>query len=226
MNTTTYLKTFTAIDLLDKTIEFTTLVPRASLWKESALKENSPYLLRFCQIQSLIKAFFGQKAPTNFMQKAKALFTSEPSVTIQSLLSGAFIPIREIDEYNSTIEFIKATVKEKEPFVDMRAPISHDKLILVYQYLIDYKKNLSALLLLNTDQLKEGSIASRFTDYITSSITEQVRGKYDPLDKALELLINPHGDTFTEEQLHSEYNYPSQDMREVEADFRIKHAAH
>jgi hypothetical protein len=224
MNTATYLKTFTAIDLLDKTIEFTTLVPGASLWKESALKENSPYLLRFRQIQSLIKAFFGQKAPTNFMQKAKALFTSEPSVTIQSLLSGAFIPIRDVEQYNSTAEFIKAIVKEKEPLVDMQPSINLDKLTLVYQYLIDYKKNLSALLLFNTGQLKEGSIASRFTGYITSSITEQVRGKYNQLDEALELLINPHGDTFTEEQLRSEYNYPAQDLREVEADFRLKHA--
>jgi hypothetical protein len=223
---TTSLKPFTAIDLLDKTIEFTALVPDASLWKESSLKDNPPCLLRFRQIQSLIKAFFSREAPANFMQKAKALFTSEPSVTIASLLSGTFIANRNLDEYNSTIEFIKATVKEKEAAVDMQVPISLDKLILVYQYLISYKRNLSALLLFNTDPLKEGSIASRFTDYITSSITEQLRGKYDHLDKALELLINPHQDTFTEEQLRSEYHYPTQDLHEVEADFRIKQAAH
>lgn len=223
---TTALKPFTAIDLLNKTIEFTALVPDASLWKESSLRDNPPYLLRFRQIRSLIHAFFSRKAPANFMQKAKALFTSEPSVTIQSLLTGIFIPTRDIDEYTSTAEFIKATVKEKEVMVDMQASIGLDKLILVYQYLMNYKKNLSALLLFNTDPLKEGSIASRFTDYITSSITDQVRGKYDHLDKALELLINPHQDTFTEEQLRTEFNYPRQDLYEVEADFRIKHAAH
>ncbi len=222
---TTAVKLLTAKDLLDKTIEFTSLVPDASLWKESSLRDQPPYLLRFRQIQSLIKAFFNRKAPANFMQKAKALFTSEPSVTIQSLLSGTFIPIRDIEEYNSTTEFIKAAVKEKEAMVDMQASISLDKLILVYQYLMSYKKSLSALLLFNTDPLKEGSIASRFTDYITNSITDQVRGRYNDLDKALELLINPHQDTFTEEQLRSEFNYPRQDLHEVEADFKINHAA-
>jgi len=39
-------------------------------------------------------------------------------------------------------------------------------------------------------------------------------------------LINPHQDTFTEEQLRSEYHYPTQDLHEVETDFRIKQAAH
>ena len=108
----------------------------------------------------------------------------------------------------------------------MQAPISLDKLILVYQYLMNYKRNLSALLLFNTDPLKEGGIASRFTDYITTSITEQVSGKYDQLDKALALLISPEQESFTEEQLRSEYNYPRQDLHEVEADFRIKHPGH
>lgn len=219
-------KPYTAIDLLDKTIEFTSLVPDASLWKESSLKANPPYLLRFRQIQSLIKAFFSRKAPTNFMQKAKALFVSDPSVDIPSLLSGTFIPNRSLDEYNRTVDFIKATVKEKEATADMQAPISLEKLILVFQYLMNYKRNLSALLLFNTDPLKEGGIASRFTDYITSSITEQVRGTYNQLDQALELLISPHQDSFTEEQLRTEYNYPREDLHEVEADFRIKHPAH
>jgi hypothetical protein len=219
-------KTYTAKDLLDATLEFVSLVPDSSSWKESSLKENPPLLLRFRQIQSLIKAFFSRKAPSNFMQKAKALFSAEHTIDIQSLLSGAFIRYRDPEVYSSAVDFIKTAVKEKEGAVDMEAPISMDKLTLAYQYLMNYKRNLSALLLFNTDPLKEGSITSRFIDYITSSITKNIQGKYGQLDEALDLLISPHRDSFTEEQLQAEYNYPREDLHEVEADFRVKHPAH
>ena len=71
----------------------------------------------------------------------------------------------------------------------------------------------------HTTWIEAGTIPLRFSIYLTKSISENLAGKYDDLDKILGLLIDPNGLSFTEEELIADFNYPKEDLLDVDIDF-------
>lgn len=213
--------TYRGRDLIDKTLEFISLVPEPQQWKESALKNHTPYLLRYRQIQGLAKAFF-TKPPEGILEKAKSIFSSQHVPGIPELLSGEFIKYRSLEEYTDTMDYMKSEVRTHEGSLDESTPFTLDRLTMVYRYLIDFKRHLWNLVNFRSADLQGGSIPSRFTAYLADSISANLKDKYAGLDEALERLVNPHGLSFTKEELVEKYEYPKSDLKEVEADFRNK----
>lgn len=50
-------KTYSAIDLLDKVLEFIEMTPNSNEWNLQSLKSNLPRQIRFRQIEALLNAF-------------------------------------------------------------------------------------------------------------------------------------------------------------------------
>jgi hypothetical protein len=211
-------KLYTAVDLIEKIIEFTKMTPNPKLWKEGLLKESPPRYVRIRQINALIKAVFGPRSD-NFLGKAKSLLLMNQLPTINDLLSGSFIKEINIREYEGLIDTIKTTVRDYEGHLGETGEISHKHLIAVYQRLMRYKIQLMDLLHFNDGESTSAPIGQRFTVYLTNEVASAIEGTYTRLDEVLGLMIDPDSLSFTEEELQVEYNYPKEDLREVDKNF-------
>jgi hypothetical protein len=211
-------KQYTAVDLIEKIIEFTKMTPNPKLWKEGILQESPPRYVRLRQINALANALFNKK-PNNFLGKAKSLLMLNRTPDIKALLSGSFIKSRNIRDYESIIALIKTTVQDKEGQLGETGEINHKHLIDAYQRLMRYKKQLIDLLHFNDGESTSCPIGLRFTVYVTNEVSSAFEGKYTRLDEALGLLIDPNSLTFTEEELQVDYNYPKEDIQEVDKNY-------
>ena len=212
-------KTYKGLDLLEKIFEFTAMTPDANQWNVSSLKSNPPRQIRLRQIQSLINAFFEQETKANLIDKTIALFQGDKnSLTISSILSGDFIKNRSVEDYTELIDLMKDIVTQKEGDIREERPMHVMRLVMPYQSLVRYKRQLVELLTFNSGWLEASSYTSRFSIYLTDEITRNLERKYSVLDKALELYINPKGLAFSEEELIAKYKFPTENLREIDMD--------
>lgn len=210
---------YTAIDLLDKVFDFIEMTPIKSQWDVSALKSNPPRLIRFKQIESLLNAFLKNESKPGLIDNVKSFFYSSAKPTIHSFLSGNFINQREPSDYVSTIKFIKDYVKNNGTYFDETREISLRELAFIYPKLLNYRRQLRSILTFNSGWLEASSTGSQFSILVTNSVSKNLVGKYSDLDKSLELLINPKGLTFTEIELINRFNYPTENLNKIDADF-------
>jgi hypothetical protein len=207
---------FKGIDLLEKIFEFREMTPDSKMWTISALQGNQPRQIRLKKINSLISAFFQEATNDNFLEKAKQLFTQTNSESIHTILSGEFLKGKKINEYLELIELIKTTVNRYEKLENEEREIHILKLVMPYQQLIKYKQELRKLLTFNSGWYEASSVTSRFSIYLTNSISQNLKDKYSELDNALELFINPKHLSFSEEELISKYNFPKESINDVD----------
>jgi hypothetical protein len=215
----TETKTYKGLDLLEKIFEFTAMTPDANQWNISSLKSNSPRQIRLRQIQSLIQAFFQQETKANLIDKTITLFQGDKNnLTISSILSGDFIKNRSVEDYAELIEFMQEIVKQKEGDIQEERTMHVMRLVMPYQHLVRYKRQLVELFTFNSGWLEASSYTSRFSIYLTDAITQNLEGKYSAIDRALELFINPKELAFTEEELVAKYKFPTESFREIDMD--------
>jgi hypothetical protein len=215
----TETKTYKGLDLLEKIFEFTAMTPDANQWNVSSLKSNPSRQIRLRQIQSLINAFFTQETKANFIDKTKTLFQGDKnSLTISSILSGEFIKNRSVVDYTELIDLMKEIVTQKEGDKLEERPMHVMRLVMPYQSLVRYKRQLFELFTFNSGWLEASSYTSRFSIYLTDAITQNLEGKLSVLDRALELFINPKGLAFAEEELVAKYKFPTENLREIDMD--------
>lgn len=194
---------YTAIDLLEKIIEFTEMTPDKEAWNYEALQTNPPRYIRLQRIEALMKAFFAD---------------DPKEITIQSFLSGEFIKDRDIEQYENTIEYIKESlVKYQSSFSTREVRLS--ELAFVFHILVDYKRLVRKLVTFNSRWIEANGPVSQFSIYLTESISENLRGKYNDLDTTLELFSNPKLCNFTIEELIEKYGYPTDDLHSIDIEF-------
>lgn len=197
---------FTSTDLLDKVLEFTSMSPDSSSWNLVALKSNPPRLIRFLQIDSLLKAFFHTG--------------NNPSrISLESFLEGDFILDRDLSDYEETIQFIKDFMKEETHDTSETSRIDLDELEFIYSRLLSFKKQLRKVINFNSDVVEASSISARFSYLLTSSVSKSIAENPTKLDEFLEILINPKGLTFSVEELISNYHYPTEDLIDIDIDY-------
>lgn len=196
---------YKGLDLLEKVLEFKAMTPDKEHWNEQTLRNNPPRLIRFRQIQSLAQAFL-----------IKGL---DGQHTIQSILTGDFIKDRTVTDYAEVFALIEEVVREKEGETSKYSSTSTTLLGMPYQQLINYKQHLLEILEFNSGWLEAGSIHARFSIYLTDSITKNLAGKYDQLDKALELFINPGKLSFTRAELIAQYNFPFDNLHDIDMEY-------
>ena len=82
-----------------------------------------------------------------------------------------------------------------------------------YRDLVEYKIKLNMLLNFNAG-IMEISYPFSFSPIISSDISENI--KYDKLDKFLSTVIDPENRIFSRDQLIKDYNYPKEDVYDME----------
>ena len=211
--------TYSGINLLDKILEFTEMSPNSAEWNLKSLKANPPRQIRLRQIESLLAAFCAINTNENLLSKAKSIFFDNQKITITSFLHGDFIKTRSIDEYSEIIQFIKDFVKTRLGDADRKREIRIEELAFIFPVLIDFKKQIRSMLTFNSGWLEASSDVSLFSIYLTNSIAEKLVGKYGELDYVIERFINSKGLIFTEEEMIDKYNFPKEDLNEIDSDF-------
>lgn len=200
-------KMYNAIDLLDKVIDFKELTPDSDNWTLDEIKSNPPRLIRLKQIQSLAQAFLKNS-------KGECIVPDDPGSVVSSILKGDFIKRRRISSYCKAVAFIKQYLGED----DLRE-IYLDELAYIYPLWTNYKLQINSLLSFNSRFMVCGLTSIKFTYWVTDSISSNLLEKCTDLNKALELILNPKGLTFTENVLIKKYNYPVDDLKEIDLDF-------
>lgn len=212
------IKTYRGLDLLDKILEFIEMTPDTTLWSSEKLSSNLPRLIRFQQVNSLLTALFQRKESENLLENTVTLFERNKNLTIQSVLEGDFIRERNIEDYAELISFIKLTVSQRNDEPDDYRTIHIGQLTMPYQQLVKYRRKLRSLQTFNSGCLEASTITSYFPIHLTNSITMDLSDKYYDLDKALELFINPNNLQFTEDELKEKYNFPLDNLDDVDID--------
>ncbi len=212
-------KTYTAIDLLDKVFEFTEMTPNPKEWKLDALFLNPPRRVRLQQVEALLKAFCVPDAEPGFFNKVKTIFSDQSKISIEAFLKGDFIKKRTIDEYSPVVRFIEDFVRNKVEDSRRDRNIYIEELAFIFPKLIDFKRQLRWLLTYNSGWLEAGSKTALFSIYLTNDVAQNLVGKYDQLDKAITLFINPKQLTFTKAELIEKYNFPTESLEDVDMDF-------
>ena len=205
-------KTYKGIDLIEKIIEFTAMTPDSATWTYNSLKENEPRLIRLKQIDSLISAFIPEIKNTNLTEKLTGLLSSKKT-KLTKVVSGEFIENRSLDAYIAFTNLIK---QEAESSTLNKIDITDIKNTFII--LMSYKKNLRQLINFNNDWLEVSRITSLFSIKLTNKISSNLLGQYDEIDKVLELIINPKNLSFSETELISNYNFPKDDLDEIDLD--------
>jgi hypothetical protein len=200
---------YSGIDLLNKVIDFTELTPEKSNWNLNALTNNPPRYIRLKEIEALLSAF---------SELSNELVDDQYALTINNFLTGEFIKQRKIEEYSETIEFIQKYLASHGKISGENSEIQIGELAFIFPFLVNYKRQTKKLYDHNSGWLAGGQTV-RFMVLLTNNITSCLNDKLRELDKTLELFINPKGFTFSESLLIEKYNYPSDDLKEIELDY-------
>jgi hypothetical protein len=70
----------------------------------------------------------------------------------------------------------------------------------------------------NSGWLEAGSTFSMFHIMLTDSISSHLKGTYAELDQTIELFINPKNLVFTEKELIDTFQYPTDDLHQIDMD--------
>ena len=208
-----------AIDLLNKVLEFIEMTPNSKEWVLTALLKNPPRYIRLQQIESLTKAFLSNDKKQGLSGKSNIHFDNECKLSVQSFLCGDFIKKWVIKDYKCMIQLIEDSVKIITDRDSKHNEIRLEELVFLYSRLVEYKRMLRKITKFNSSIMEGGSLVTIFSINFTNSISSDIAGKQNEIDHVLELLMNPTGLAFTEEELTSKFNYPTDDLDEVDMDF-------
>jgi hypothetical protein len=211
-------KLFSGVDLAEKIIEFIAMTPDSNQWNARVLYDNPSRQIRFYQIQSLMLAFIGmEKNTTSGAERYGTITESKPS--IKYFLNGDFIRNRTQTDYIDTVEFIRTYMAGNVHHDHLSKDVSTAELAFIFPKLFNYKTQLQNLLTFNSGWLEASSMTSYFSIFLTDSISQNLIGKYEVLDRALEWFINPLELSFTLDELIISYGYPKENLSDIDMNY-------
>lgn len=198
---------YTALDLLNKVIEFTNMIPDSAEWTFEKPQGNLPRLFRLQQIQALMEAFIpGLASSKDIGQGIKAFY------------SGEFIIHQPLAKYAFLVENIENTIAGSKFSNAKKSEISTIHLQRNYRDLLDYYLKLKSLLNHNKRYL-EISYPYLFPYIVTEDISASIGLKAGPISNLLSIFIDPDKQSFTEEELIKRFNYPTEDLLDLDLDW-------
>lgn len=211
------MKIWTTKDLLYLILEFKGLVSNSNNWNEESLSFNQPRLVRFKRINALLMAF---ELTRSEKQKEK-LWTgsignkkfTEGEITqneITPFLRGDFINKRESAEYpniRSLIEKVKMFESDSFETFDIYT---------FYHHIMKYRIEIDKILRHNNQVLVAGSLGLRTAISVTSSLNRELAKMVEKIEEILFEIINPKKLTFGEDSLIKEYDFPDEDLDEID----------
>lgn len=197
----------TALHLLEKVIEFTTMTSDPVEWSYEEQQGNPPRFVRLKQIHSLMDAFIPELKPSKDIRRS-----------IENFFVGNFLANRPVKEYVNLTEKIDQTIansryngayNEKLDVFDLRSNYCH---------LMDYYLKMKSLVNHNNGQM-EVSYPFMFSYIITDSVSEILKSKVEIISTLLVEFIDPKNYAYTEDELITHFNYPVVDLMEMELEW-------
>jgi hypothetical protein len=195
----------TALTILDKALEFESMTPEKSEWTLEKLKDNPPRLIRLQQLNVLLRLFL----PESFNEY-------EIVSGLDSLLQGQFILLREFSKYDSLFETMDSIITSSKHYPNKPNEWTLDELRHNYTDIIKFKKAINKVLNHNS-----GIMEISYPYLYSVTLIDQLLKKLDTknIDEFLSLVIDPLGRTFDKAKLIQEYNYPTEDIYDIDLDW-------
>ena len=198
---------YTAVDLLKKVIEFTNMTPNPEEWTFEKQVDNDPRFVRLQQIQALIWAFIPELLCSKGIRE-----------NIESFYSGEFIQTRQIEDYGRLLDNMDKTISKSSFYDAPKEKIDLNDLQDNYRDLLNYYLKLNNLLSHNKGMM-EISYPYFFPYLVTNSISDSMGPKLRKLRSIITLLIDPFKQRFTEAKLVKEFDFPKEDLFEIDLDW-------
>jgi hypothetical protein len=198
----------TAFDLLHTAIELSAMTGAdRDKWTFASQKDNPPRFVRLQQVHALCKAFLPAKYVTENIQNL-----------MDGFFSGEFINFRSIDDYAQLISRMEKAIAKTGYENGGKSELQLDHLQTNYRDLLDYKMKFGRLVGHN-DGICETSYPYLYSQLLTGSISRQIKRKIRAVDAALVLFIDPEKMQLSEKELIDAYNYPTDDLGQIDEDW-------
>ena len=199
--------TFTALDLLEKVIDFTNMTSDSVEWSFEKQQKNPPRLVRLQQIQALMEAFVPSLKPNEDIGQS-----------IKGFYSGNFIIHQPLEKYASLVGEMEKTIVGSKFSNARKKEISATHLQRNYRDLMDYYLKINALLNHNKKYL-EISYPYLFPYIVTDGISTSISSNALIISTLLASFIDPKRQSFTEDEMIKQFFYPEEDLLDLDLDW-------
>ncbi len=195
----------TSLTLIEKALDFISLTPDEEEWRFEQQADNLPRLIRLQQLQVLLTLFVPEVfAGSNDMASGLA-----------GLLNGAFILERDEVRYQDLFATMDRAITASRYSPTKYSDWQLHELANNYERTFRFKKEISNVLTFN-DGVMEMSYPYLYSFLLTKDILKQIN--LQEINRFLSLVIDPAGKTFTLETLIRDYNYPKENVTEIDFD--------
>lgn len=198
---------YTAVDLLEKVIEFTNMTPDPKDWSFEVQMKNDPRFVRLQQILSLSWAFIPESVYSKGIREI-----------IEKIYSGEYIHSRQIENYRKLYEYMDKTILKSNFEIAPKRKMDLHDLQNNYRDLLNYYLKLNRLVNHNKG-IMEISYPYYFPYLVTESISKSIIPKSRKISATLSIFIDPIKRKFTEAELIQNFDFPTEDLFEIDMDW-------
>jgi len=194
----------TGLTLIDKAIDIERMIVEKPDWTFERQKDNPPRLIRLKQLEVLLKLFTPET------------YDVDIEIGIKKLFNGDFILHREIKKYANVFAIMENAISLLKPSFRKESEWESKNLRFNYHYLMGFKREIDKIKCWNNGIL-EIDYKHLYQYVVTSEFINGLCTK--SIDDFLSLVIDPLGRTFTKDELIQDFNYPKEDIFDVDIDW-------
>lgn len=194
----------TGLTLIDKALEFESMTPVKSEWSLDIQKDNPSRFIRLQQLNVLLKLF----TPDSFD-------TTDIALGLDNLFRGQFILHRDNSKYYNLYALMDKEIISSKHNPPKAYGWTLDHLIYNFTDVVNFKRNVNEVKSHNN-----GILEISYPYYYSVILTDKISNKIDTknIDKFLSLVIDPLGRRFSKDDLIRDYNYPTEDVYDIDLD--------
>lgn len=195
----------TAQLLIEKILDFISLVPDHNDWKIEKLKNNPPRLIRFKQIEVLLQIF----APEIYNQ-------NDIKLSIESTINGQFLLHRPEHIYTELFDEMETTIRRYKPKLKKSEPWQNRLLQDNFDHLMRYMIELNRI-----SNYNSGVLVLSYPHFYAYLLSEETSTNIDTqkITSFLGTAIDPQQRLFNSSTLIKDFNYPSEDLTEIDLEW-------
>ncbi len=195
----------TGLTLIEKALEFESMETDKAQWTFDKQKDNPPRFVRLQQLNVLLQVFTPEIYNPNDIASG-----------IDDLISGEFIFCRK-KKYSQLF-------KEMDNVINIATENRSKKhrewglyeLQFNYKHILKFKRRINEVLTFNCGRI-ETSYHTSYSEIMTRKVLDTLDTK--EIDDFLSLVIDPAGKRFHRDELIKTYNYPTEDIFDVDLDW-------
>jgi hypothetical protein len=190
------------ISLIEKILDFISLVPDHNDWNIEKLKNNPPRLIRLKQIEVLLQILVLEVYDPNDIK-----------LSIENTINGQFLLHRPEHIYNELFDEMETTIRRYKPKLKKSEPWLNSLLQDNFNHLIRYMIELNRI-----SNYHSGVLVLSYPYFYAYLLSEEISANINS-EKIISFLgnaIDPQKRVFNSNSLIKDFNYPSEDLTEID----------